>query len=129
MLNVGMMSVMYPEEFRHRWLVTFHQRCINSLMIEVYKYLNGHSPDIINDIFKLRENTYNLRNFHIFQLANSSNKYLLISVRERTSLILFKNLIKTWKWEDCPYRSCKIFIQNVGYVWLRRINNWSWFLS
>ena len=24
-------------------------------MIEVYKYLNGHSPDIMNDIFKLRK--------------------------------------------------------------------------
>ena len=47
--------------------ITFDQRCINSLMIEVYKYVNGHSPDIINDIFKLRENKYNLRNFHIFQ--------------------------------------------------------------
>ena len=33
--------------------ITFHQRCINSLMIEVYKYLNGHSPDIMNDIFRL----------------------------------------------------------------------------
>ena len=47
--------------------ITFHQRCRNSLMIEVYQYLNGHSPEIMNDIFKLRENVYNLRNFHIFQ--------------------------------------------------------------
>ena len=54
---------LYPlllEEETHQ--TTFHQRCINSLMIEVYKYLNGHSPDIMNDIFKLRENMYNLRN-------------------------------------------------------------------
>ena len=29
--------------------------CINSLMIEVYKYLKGHSSDIMNDIFKLRK--------------------------------------------------------------------------
>ena len=47
--------------------IIFHQRCRNSLMIEVYQYLNGHSPEIMNDIFKLRENMYNLRNFHIFQ--------------------------------------------------------------
>ena len=40
--------------------ITFHQRCINSLMIKVYKNLNGHSPDIMNDNFKLRENMYNL---------------------------------------------------------------------
>ena len=37
--------------------ITFHQRCINSLMIEVYKYLNGYSSDVMNDLFKLRENT------------------------------------------------------------------------
>ena len=101
-------------------------------MIEVYKYLNGHSPDIMNDIFKLRENIYNLRNFHIFQTENPrSLKYGLdaisyrasqfwqqvpIDIREATSLALFKNLIKTWKCEDCPCRSCKIFIQNVGYI-------------
>ena len=40
-------------------------------MIEVYKYLNGHSPDMMNDIFKLRKNMYNLQNFHIFQTDNS----------------------------------------------------------
>ena len=44
-----------------------HQRFINSLMIEVCKYLNRNLPDIMNDIFKLRENAYKLRNFHIFQ--------------------------------------------------------------
>ena len=43
-----------------------HQKCIKLLMIEVYKYLNGLSRDNMNDIFKLKENTYNLRNFHIF---------------------------------------------------------------
>ena len=42
-------------------------------MIEVYKNLNGHSPDIMNDIFKLRENMYNLRNFHTFQTENPSS--------------------------------------------------------
>ena len=43
-----------------------HQKCIEFLLIEVYKYLNGLSPDIMNNIFKLRQNTYNLRNFHAF---------------------------------------------------------------
>ena len=44
-----------------------HQKCIELLMIEVYKYMNGLSPDIKSDTFKLRENTYNLRNCHIFE--------------------------------------------------------------
>ena len=74
-------------------------------MIEVYKYLNGYSPDIMN-IFKLRENTYNLRNSHIFQTENPpSLKYghdailyrasqlrqqVPIDIREAASLTLFK---------------------------------------
>ena len=43
-----------------------HQKCIELLMIEVYKYLNGLSPDIMSDIFKLRGNTYKVRNFNMF---------------------------------------------------------------
>ena len=108
----------YPLLLEEAHQITFHQRCINFLMIEVYKYLNGHSSDIINDIFKLRENMYNLQNFHIFQTENPrSLKYGLhaiphrasqlwqqvpIDIREAASLALFKNPIKTWKCEDCP---------------------------
>ena len=51
-----------------------HQKCIELLMIEVYKYLNGLSPDIVSDIFKPRENTYNLRNFDIFESQNPRTK-------------------------------------------------------
>ena len=43
-------------------------------MIEVYKYLNGLSPDIMSDIFKLGQNTYNLINFHIFEYQNPKTK-------------------------------------------------------
>ena len=43
-----------------------HQKCIELLMIELYNYLNDLSPDIMSGIFKLKENTYNLRNFHVF---------------------------------------------------------------
>ena len=34
---------------------SFHQKCTELLMIEVYKYLNGLSPDIISDMFKLEK--------------------------------------------------------------------------
>ena len=50
----------YPLLLEEVHQITFHQRCIISLMIEFYKCLNGHSPDIMNYIFKLRENMYNL---------------------------------------------------------------------
>ena len=112
--------------------ITVHQRYINYLMTEVYKYLNGHWPTIMNDILKLRENMYNLWNFHNFQKDNPrSLKYGLdlipycasqlwqqvpIDIREAASLSLFKNYIKTWKCEDCPCRSCNVFIQNARYI-------------
>ena len=69
--------------------ITFQQRCINSLTIKVYKDLNGHSPHITNDIFKLRENLrslkYSLMLFHIVP-ANSGNKCILISVGQLLQL-------------------------------------------
>ena len=119
----------FPLLLEKAYQITFH-RSINSVMIIVYKYLNRHSPNIMNDIFKLRENMYNLRNFHIFQTENPrSLKYGLdaipycasqfwqqvpIDIREAASIALFKNSIKTC--EDCPCRSCKTFTQNVGYI-------------
>ena len=53
-------------------------------MTEVYKYLNGNSPDIMKDIFKLKENICNLRNFHIFLTENlRSVKYGLDAIPYR----------------------------------------------
>ena len=80
----------YSLLFEGAYQITSHQQCINSVMIENYKYLNG--PDILNDIFTFRENMYNLRKtlvhwntdlmlFYIVR-AKSSNKFLFISVRQ-----------------------------------------------
>lgn len=40
--------------------IFMHQRFIYFLMIEIYKFLNGTSPHIMNDIFILRQNVYNI---------------------------------------------------------------------
>ena len=42
---------------------TIHQKNLQLLMIEVYKYLHGLSPPIINDMFLRRDTKYNLKNF------------------------------------------------------------------
>ena len=61
-------------------------------MIEVYKYQNVLSPDIMSDIFKLRENAYSLRNFHIFDSQNPRTKtFGLDSIAYRASQ-LWKNV-------------------------------------
>ena len=64
-INLNDYESLYPLLLEEAHQMTFHQRCINYVMIEVCKYLNGYSPDIMNDIFKLRENLYNLQNFCI----------------------------------------------------------------
>ena len=49
--------------------VSIHHNNIHTIAIEIYKVANGICPEIMNDIFKLRENThYNLRGtsqFHV----------------------------------------------------------------
>ena len=58
---------------------TNHRRCKNFLLTEVYKYLNGYSPDLMNKLFYLRPNHYDLRTFNVFVADNPRNKYLLNS--------------------------------------------------
>ena len=71
-----------------------HQKYIELHMIEVFKYLNGLSPDIMSDIFKLRKNTHNLRNVHIFESQNPrTKKFGLDSIAYEASQ-LWKNVLK-----------------------------------
>ena len=110
---IQILLILFLLEKAHQ--ITFHQGCINYLMIEVYKYLNGHSPDIMNYVFKLRKNMYNLRNLPIFQAKNPRWlkcrleaipycaghlwEQVPIDITEAASLVIFKNLSKTWKWD------------------------------
>ena len=36
-------------------------------MTQVYKYINGHSPRIMNYVFLIKRNIYNLQNFTVFE--------------------------------------------------------------
>ena len=98
-----------------------HQRCINVLLTEVYKYLNGYFPDLMNQVFYLRQNHYNLRNFNVFATNNPRNKYLLNSfvyranqlwqtlpseIKRRASLQLYKDKIKTGRRDRCQCHIC-----------------------
>ena len=42
-----------------------HQRCLNVLMTEPYKPLNGLSPGIMNDIFAVSKHQYNTRHYNL----------------------------------------------------------------
>ena len=109
-----------------------HQKCIEFLLIEVYKYLNDLSPDIINTIFKLRQNTYNLRNFHAFESHNPRTKNFGLDsiayrasqlwknvpeeIRNSASFLIFKETMKKVSLISCWYHCCKTYIHHVGYI-------------
>ena len=59
---------------------TFHQRCINFLMTEGFKYLNGLSPDLMNEVFRLKSNYHNLRNFNQFVTYIPKTKSICVSI-------------------------------------------------
>ena len=42
-----------------------HQRCLNSLMTEVYKCLNGISADIMNDTLAVSKHRYNTQHYNL----------------------------------------------------------------
>ena len=62
-----------------------HQQCIYRLLTEVYKFLNGYYLDIMKDVFRLRQNTFNLRNFHTFATDVPRNNCMLNSVVYRAN--------------------------------------------
>ena len=113
--------------------VSIHYKTITSLAIEMYKVHCGISPEILNDLFPLRQaDKYNLRNRSQFVIPNvktvnhgfESLRYLGPKVyetipshlKEIDSLKNLKNAIKKWKPESCSCRLCKIYIQNIGYM-------------
>ena len=109
-----------------------HQKCIELLMIEVYKYLNGLSPDMMSGIFKFTENTYNLINFHIFEPQNPRTKKSALDsiayrasqlwknvpeeIRNSTSLPMFKKKIKKVPLISCSCNCCRKYIHHVGFI-------------
>ena len=66
--------------------VSIHHHNIHTLGIEMYKVANGMSPEIMNDIFKLRENThYNLRHTSQF-LVDPIHSVFLMLVNQHQNL-------------------------------------------
>ena len=111
--------------------ISIHQRCINSLLTEVYKYIHGLSPEIINEVFSTRANIYNTRQFNVFKThiptlnrcglnsisdkANQLWNLLPENLRSSPPLILFKSEIKLWECFNCQCNICKSYAPNLGY--------------
>ena len=111
---------------------SIHQKNIESLAIEIYKFQVGLTPPIMSDLFVTRENNYNLTNFQ--ELESSLRRTVkfgtetisyrgpqiwnLIPERLRTleTLNKFKEKIKSRKCDAGPCRMWKTYIQRVGFI-------------
>ena len=111
---------------------SIHRRNVQSLAIEIYKFLHGLSPAILGDIIKLnRPNTYNLRTHQELYSRNPKTvrygteaisflapKIWAIvpqNIKNCISLSSFKINIRKWK-SDYPYRLYKCFLKHVGFI-------------
>ena len=99
----------------------------------MYKVVNGIFSEIMNDVFKVRNEThYHLRHTWQFLIepihsvfnGSESASYLgpkiweqiPIEIKNKDSLISFKKGIKKWKPLNCPCGFCKTYIANVGFI-------------
>ena len=112
---------------------SIHERNIQSLAIEIYKFLNGLSPSFLNNVFhKNISNSYDLRNHkEIYSRNPKTVRYgtetyvsyiapkIWIKVPETikmsSSLESFKTKIRKWKLE-CGCRLCTTNLHHVGFV-------------
>ena len=113
--------------------VSIHHGNIQTLATEMYKVTNGLSPEIMNEIFQIREESrYNLRytsHFTILPIHSVYNgresvsymgskiwKLIPHAFKQINSLSGFKNAIKEWKSSNCPCRPCKMYMSQVGFL-------------
>ena len=110
---------------------TIHQQCTDSLLTEVWKFLNGYFPDIMNNVFHIKQNTCSLWNFHPFATdvprnncmlnyvvygANPLWEILPFDLKNSCLLELLKKKIKNWRCTRCPSQICSRFIADFGCI-------------
>ena len=109
--------------------VPIYIKNLQVLATEMFKVYRNISPPIVRQLFQLRNNDYNLRQFPQFDSPNvisvfcgtESISFLGPKIwnivpnefKKETSLDAFKKLIKKWQPENCPCRLCKSYIQNL----------------
>ena len=112
--------------------VTVHNRNLQVLVTEMFKFKMGLCPEIMNDIFQSRNCSYNIRNISEFKsncvktvhygteslsfLGPKLWTLLPQEYKDIDNLTDFKCKIKSWVPKNCPCRLCKTYIQNIGFV-------------
>ena len=113
--------------------VSVYHRNIQVLATEVYKFVNGLSPKLVSDCFKLNNMTvYNTRNRSTFfsrpvcavlhgteslsRLGPKIWELVPSDLKNLSSLTAVKKAIKEWKPHACPCWLCRTCIYQVFFV-------------
>ena len=109
---------------------SIHERNIQSLAIEIYKFLNGLSASFLNNVFhKNISNSYDLRNLlysrnpKTVRYGTETVSYMTPKIWSKvtetinmsSSLDSFKSKIRKWK-PECDCRLCTKYLHHVGFV-------------
>ena len=123
----------FTESVNKESSVSIHIRNIQRLANEMFKFYNGSSPPLLNNIFKLKAKyPYNLRQVSEFSRSIVKSVYygtenisyfgpktwktLPEKLKNIENLEHFKKEIKTWRPDNYPCRLCKVSIESVGFL-------------
>ena len=103
--------------------VSIHIQNIRSLMTEVFKALNGVSPDLVSDLFQRKETQYSLRQPNLLRLPTTLHyNHGIYGISFRASLLWnqlpayfhnlktlssFKSKIQKWQGTCCTCKICR----------------------
>ena len=111
--------------------VSVHHKNIQNLAIELYKTKNNIGPELLKDIFKLKDenkycskSSFETKNVRTVTHGTETISFLgpkiwsLIpnEIKNTNTLNKFKSKIKNWIPINCPCRLCKIYIKDVGFI-------------
>ena len=105
---------------------------LKSQQNETYKFLQGLSRPLMNEVFVERNNNSSLRGKNLLtrQRVNSVRygtetvsflapkiwDILPKDIKDSESLDIFKRKIKKWIPLECPCRLCKTYVPQVGFI-------------
>ena len=107
-------------------------RNIQTFAIEIFKFLNGMSPQIMNEVFQLKspapcylrdKNELYKRNPKTVAYGTESVSFMAPTIwsivpqelKNSQSLYSFKKGMRKWK-PNFPCRLCKTYLQHVGFM-------------
>ena len=112
--------------------VIIHHRNLHVLATELYKVHHELAPELMNDVFKKRNVTYDFRKYSTSETRNIKSVYcgseticflspkiwehLPSNIKDSENLNIFKSNIKYWKPENCPCCLCRLDISDVRFI-------------